>query len=87
MSGDGRSELKGSDNMLNILQRNVIRGCLDDEMSPEEIADYLGRVNDLGPLDVVTIRSAAYDMLDEQPPAASAPCGKPMLTLISGGAP
>ncbi|PJE03592.1 MAG: hypothetical protein CK429_32840 [Mycobacterium sp.] len=73
--------------MLNILQRNVIRGYLDDGMSPEEIADYLGRVNDLGPLEVVTIRSAAYDMLNEQtleaPVAAS---GKPMLTLISGGA-
>ncbi|ETB46691.1 hypothetical protein O981_27385 [Mycobacterium avium 10-5560] len=73
--------------LLNILQRNVIRGCLDDGMSPEEIADYLGRVNDLGPLDVVTIRSAAYDMLDEQTPARpSASCGKPILTLIRGGA-
>lgn len=73
--------------LLNILQRNVIRGCLDDGMSPEEIADYLGRVNDLGPLDVVTIRSAAYDMLDEQAPAGPAvSCGKPMLTLLRGGA-
>lgn len=73
--------------MLNILQRNVIRGCLDDGMSPEEIADYLGRVNDLGPLDVVTIRSAAYDLLGEQTPTGPAVAGgKPTLTLISGGA-
>ncbi|WP_342314653.1 hypothetical protein LIX17_25745 (plasmid) [Mycobacterium avium subsp. hominissuis] len=73
--------------MLNILQRNVIRGYLDDGMSPEEIADYLGRVNDLGPLEVVTIRSAAYDMLNDQAPAApAATTGKPILTLISGGA-
>lgn len=73
--------------MLNIVQRNVIRGYLDDAMSPEEIADYLGRVNDLGPLEVVTIRSAAYDMLNEQTLAApAAASGKPMLTLISGGA-
>ncbi|ORB77198.1 hypothetical protein, partial [Mycobacterium timonense] len=44
-------------------------------------------VNDLGPLDVVTIRSAAYDMLDEQTPAGpAASCGKPILTLIRGGA-
>lgn len=73
--------------MLNIVQRNVIRGYLDDGMSPEEIADYLGRVNDLGPLEVVTIRSAAYDMLNEQTlEAPFAASGKPMLTLISGGA-
>ncbi|BBN50852.1 hypothetical protein [Mycobacterium avium] len=71
--------------MLNILQRNVIRGYLDGGMSPEEIADYLGRVNDLDPLDVVTIRSAAYDMLNEQtPPAPAAASGKPILTLIGG---
>ncbi|MGJ6127396.1 hypothetical protein QN239_32980 [Mycolicibacterium sp. Y3] len=68
------------------MQRNVIRGYLDEGMSPEEIADYLGRVNDLGPLEVVTIRSAAYDMLNEQTLAGSAASGKPMLTLISGGA-
>lgn len=85
MSGDGRSELKRGEKMLNILQRNVIRGYLDDGMSPEEIADYLGRVNDLGPLEVVTIRSAAYDMLHEGMVAAPAAGGKPVLTLISGG--
>ncbi len=51
--------------MLNIRQRNVIRGYLDEGMSPEDIADYIGRINDLGPLEVVTIRSAAYDMLNE----------------------
>jgi hypothetical protein len=51
--------------VLNILQRDVIRGYLDAGMSPENIADYIGRLNDLGPLEVVTIRSAAYDMLNE----------------------
>lgn len=74
--------------MLNILQRNVIRGYLDGGMSPEEIADYLGRVNDLDPLDIVTIRSAAYDLLNDEravtvPPAAG---GKPLLTFVTGGA-
>lgn len=73
--------------MLNIVQRNVIRGFLDEGMDPDGIADYLGRLNDLGPLEVVTIRSAAYDMLNEQP--ADAPDvagGRPVLTLIAGGA-
>ncbi|RAV12341.1 hypothetical protein DQP55_11985 [Mycolicibacterium sp. GF69] len=73
--------------MLNILQRNVIRGFLDEGMAPDGIADYLGRLNDLDPLEVVTIRSAAYDMLNEQP--ADAPDvdgGRPVLTLIAGGA-
>ena len=72
--------------MLNILQRNVIRGYLDGGMSPEEIADYLGRVNDLGRLEVITIRSAAYDMINEEPAAAPAAGGKPMLAVITGGA-
>ncbi|WP_188113031.1 hypothetical protein [Mycobacterium simiae] len=48
--------------MLNILQRNVIRGYLDKGLSPEEIVDYLSRLNDLEPLEVVTIRSAAYEL-------------------------
>lgn len=72
--------------MLNLVQRNVIQDYLDLGKSPEEIADYLGRVNDLGPLDIVTIRSAAYDLLNEPAPAASAAAGKPILTLIAGGA-
>lgn len=72
--------------MLNILQRNVIRGFLDEGMDPEEVADYLGRLNDLGPLEIVTIRSAAYDMLNEEPAEAPAVVGRPALTLIAGGA-
>lgn len=72
--------------MLNILQRNVIRGFLDEGMEPQEIADYLGRLNDLGPLEIVTIRSAAYDMLNEAPTAAPETVGRPALTLIAGGA-
>ncbi|MBX9918338.1 MAG: hypothetical protein K2Y33_00680 [Mycolicibacterium frederiksbergense] len=73
--------------MLNLLQRNVIQGCLDGGMSPEEVADFLGRVNDLGPLDIVTIKSAAYDLLNEPAaPAAVSGGGKPVLTVIAGGA-
>lgn len=72
--------------MLNILQRNVIRAFLDEGKDPDGIADYLGRLNDLGPLEVVTIRSAAYDMLNEQPAHAPEVVGRPALTLIAGGA-
>ncbi|XTP38538.1 hypothetical protein ACORG1_34390 (plasmid) [Mycobacterium sp. TJFP1] len=73
--------------MLNVLQRNVIQGYLDGGMSPEDIADFLGRVNDLGPLDIVTIKSAAYDLLNEPvAPAAVSGGGKPVLTVIAGGA-
>ncbi len=73
--------------MLNILQRTVIRGFLDEGMDPDGIADYLGRLNDLGPLEVVTIRSAAYDMLNEEPAAVPETVGPgPALTLIAGGA-
>lgn len=72
--------------MLNILQRNVIRGFLDEGMDPDGIADYLGRLNDLDPLEVVTIRSAAYDMLNEEQSAVPEAVGRPTLTLIAGGA-
>ena len=72
--------------MLNILQRNVIRGFLDEGMEPQAIADYLGRLNDLGPLEIVTIRSAAYDMLNEEPAAGPEAVGRPALTLVVGGA-
>jgi len=72
--------------MLNILQSNVIQGYLDRGKSPEEIANYLGRVNDLGPLEVITIRSAAYDMLNEDPAPAPAATGEPVLAVITGGA-
>lgn len=73
--------------MLNLLQRNVIQGYLDGGMSPEDIADFLGRVNDLGPLDIVTIKSAAYDLLNEPAaPVAVSGVGKPVLTVIAGGA-
>lgn len=72
--------------MLNLLQRNVIQGYLDGGMSPEDIADFLGRVNDLGPLDIVSIRSAAYDLLNEPAAPAAAAAGKPVLTVLVGGA-
>ena len=55
-------------------------------LTNKEIADYLGRLNDLGPLEIVTIRSAAYDMLNEEPATAPETVGRPALTLIVGGA-
>lgn len=73
--------------MLNLVQRNIIRGYLDNGMSPEAIADYLGRLNDLDALEVVTIRSAAYDLLNEPAPEHALPqVGSPTLTVIAGGA-
>jgi hypothetical protein len=72
--------------MLNLMQRNIIRGYLDDDMSPEAIADYLGRVNDLDALEIVTIRSAAYDLLNEPAPQHAVPLGPSTLTVIAGGA-
>jgi hypothetical protein len=73
---------------VNILQRNVIRKYLDEGMSPEDIADYIGSINDLDLLDVVTIRSAAYDILNEPTTAAPDLSGRrPTLTVIAGGKP
>lgn len=72
--------------MLNLVQRNIIRGYLDDGMSPEAIADYLGRVNDLDALDIVTIKSAAYDLLNAPAPEHAVPLGPPTLSVIVGGA-
>jgi hypothetical protein len=39
-----------------------IQERLDEGMTPEAIADSLGRIADLDHLDVITIRSAAYDL-------------------------
>lgn len=41
--------------MLDLKQRNVIRGHLDKGMSPEAIANYLARVADLEEPDMVVI--------------------------------
>jgi len=40
----------------------LIREKLEAGMTPEDLANYFGRVNDLDQLDVVQIRSAAYGM-------------------------
>ena len=40
-------------------QLDEIRRHLDEDMTPDAIADYLGRVADLDLMDIVTIRSAA----------------------------
>ncbi|ABG99795.1 hypothetical protein RHA1_ro08751 (plasmid) [Rhodococcus jostii RHA1] len=44
---------------LNDEQLDEIRRHLDEGMTPDAIADYLGRVADLDLMDIVTIRSAA----------------------------
>lgn len=71
--------------MLDIRQRNAIRAQLNDGVSPEAIADFFGRLNDLDDLEIVTIRSAAYDMLNEtdNAAAANAPAGPPTLSVIT----
>lgn len=73
---------------LNIIQRNVIRRYLDQGMTPQQIADHFARLNELGPLEVVTIRSAAHELLNEvpAPPPPPAPAGRPALRVIRGGA-
>ncbi|RZL72712.1 MAG: hypothetical protein EOP32_38025 [Rhodococcus sp. (in: high G+C Gram-positive bacteria)] len=40
-------------------QLDEIRRHLDEGMTPDAIADYLGQVADLDLMDIVTIRSAA----------------------------
>jgi hypothetical protein len=35
--------------MFDLLQRNVVRSCLDQGMTPDAIAGAIARVNDLGP--------------------------------------
>jgi hypothetical protein len=48
-------------------QIDEIQQRLDEGMSPEAIADSIGRLADLDELDVVTIRSTAYDLLNGEP--------------------
>lgn len=43
-------------------QIDEIQDRLDEGMSPEQIADSLARIADLEALEVVTIRSVAYDL-------------------------
>ena len=57
---------------------NEIQDRLDDGMTPQEIADSIGRIADLEHADILIIRSVANDLLngdpvrasDDQPPAS-----------------
>jgi hypothetical protein len=69
---------------LDLKQRTIIRDYLDSGMTPESVANYLGRVADLEPGEVVALRAAAEDILNDVPLPAH--FGRPRLTLIKGGA-
>jgi hypothetical protein len=49
-------------NGLNLRQLNEIQRGLDGGMSPDEISNSIGRINDLPVLDVEAIRAAAQDL-------------------------
>jgi hypothetical protein len=68
--------------MLDLRQRTIIRDYLDSGMTPESVANYLGRVADLEPDEVAALRRAAEEILNEIP--APALSGKPRLSLIKG---
>ena len=71
--------------MFDLQERTIIRGYLDSGMTPDAIANYIGRVSDLEDADVLLIRSAATDMLNEAgTPASRRP--RPVLTLIQADA-
>lgn len=57
--------------LLTRAQIDEIQQRLDEGMSPEAIADSIGRVADLDELDIVTIRSVAYDLVNGEPVRAS----------------
>ncbi|CAN5736696.1 hypothetical protein BH09ACT8_BH09ACT8_56100 [soil metagenome] len=52
-------------------QIDEIQERLDEGMSPEAIADSIGRLADLDELELVTIRSTAYDLRNGEPVRAS----------------
>ncbi|BBN50815.1 hypothetical protein [Mycobacterium avium] len=52
-------------------QIDEIQQRLDEGMTPEAIADSLGRLADLDELDIVTIRSTAYDLVNGEPVRAA----------------
>jgi hypothetical protein len=71
--------------MLDPNERDIIRGYLNSGMTPDAIANYIGRLSDLDEADILLIRSAAIDMLNEL--AVTRPrAGRPVLTLLPGGA-
>lgn len=70
--------------MFDLKERNIIRGYLDSGMTPDAVANYIGRVSDLEDSDILLIRSAATDMLNETATTPPRP-QRPVLTLIRGG--
>ena len=61
--------------MFDLQERTIIRGYLYSGMTPDAIANYIGRVSDLEDADILLIRSAAADMLNETVANAPAhPC-------------
>lgn len=68
--------------MLDLKQRNVIRGYLDAGMSPDAIANHLGRLADLEESDLVMIRLVAGELLNASSQRATTVCGRPQLGLI-----
>lgn len=58
---------EGLDMALTRAQIDEIQQRLDEGMTPEAIADSIGRLADLDELDIVTIRSTAYDLVNGEP--------------------
>lgn len=52
-------------------QIDDIQQRLNEGMDPDAIADSIGRMADLDHLDIVTIRSVAYDLINGEPVRAS----------------
>jgi hypothetical protein len=71
--------------MFDSHERNIIRGYLDSGMSPDSIANYIGRLSDLEDADILLIRAAATEMLDEPIPPPPLWPVPPKLTLLQGG--
>ncbi|MGB0878846.1 MAG: hypothetical protein ACPGXI_17555 [Mycobacterium sp.] len=69
--------------MLDLKQRNTIRGYLDKGMSPDAVANYFARLADLEESDMLIIRSAAYDILNESNSVSAPAVGPPGLRLIA----
>ncbi|MDA0252655.1 MAG: hypothetical protein O3B27_06950 [Actinomycetota bacterium] len=69
--------------MFDLHERNVIRSYLDSGMTPDAVANYIGRLSDLEDSDILLIRSAAFDMLSET--GSPSPLCRPALRLVPGG--
>jgi hypothetical protein len=71
--------------MFDLKERTIIRGYLDSGMTPDAVANYIGRVSDLEDSDILLIRSVATDMLNETATPPPPRPQRPVLTLIQGG--